>query len=477
METRDKIAIAATFIAALALIPPLIAVSKGTPPPSLSIQQTGNGNTVNLNSPTSITNFFSIYGQTWQRGYRILLGRDAKDESSEAQPVTHPRTEPRPQSEYQDHTDPGASKHSRQDSAQAPEGIDHTTPMRQEPQSSATPDFSSLTSPTPHYSKWSNSGGTVLAGIEVGMSGIKAVVLRLSERAQFPEYSIQTTFKREVAINLRFQSDQTQSIEQLMSIVRLVTVLFAELQKLGPKLTIIAAPEVLGKFVDMKELARAVKVATGKDLRYIREDEQLHLTMLSISPPQRLTSLALIDVGSGNTKLSYMTPLSAGGLKVATIPYGTASLKQIGAKEGIGGIEGILAAEVTPAVRLSAQEVPGISKGVRQIVVIGGAAWAAATLLRNGNLDEDYVSFTLAELRTLTGKIKSNTYEPAPRNAEAAMEIVRVLDVFSRDDLIAALNLLDAILHEVEGGNRAVVFPRESGWLYGLAILTNHARK
>ena len=114
-----------------------------------------------------------------------------------------------------------------------------------------------------------------------------------------------------------------------------------------------------------------------------------------------------------------------------------------------------------------------------RVYLSGGAVWAAATLTRPGDRS-DYTPITLADLEALEKKLIGSKEMPAVDlagisdatvRAAAAKELIAVEKVFTRDQILAAVQILKVLAAELKWGSdgKQVVFARNGlfGWSLG----------
>lgn len=203
-------------------------------------------------------------------------------------------------------------------------------------------------------------------------------------------------------------------------------------------------------------------------------------------PSERTKEGLLIDIGSGNTKIGYAVT-KPGNVDIVSIdvPFGSVTLSDAAnTARGQGktfqqSLERLVNDKVGPDLVKRVAEYPNLQRRT-PVYVVGGAAWAMATLLHPENGDA-YMKLTPAEIdeyyRRLVANADSATHpglenvrDPKQRQ-RAASKIKAVNDTFTRENLLAGATLLKAVADQVRFDGREVYFSRFGGWLQGWVVL------
>jgi len=312
----------------------------------------------------------------------------------------------------------------------------------------------------------------VVAGIEIGSKGIKAIAVEIDVKSDGEEYSVRSVYKKQRNSNLMagVSADGLLQEDRIAAAKTEIASLFKELKSKDPQFIVVVASTAFQNVKNRAALSDAVLEATNQKLEYIVADEEMYYGLLACVPAKRLTSSILIDIGSGNAKMGYATPMASDGFESEVIPFGTITLKEAGAKVGPKGVDTILESDVAPKVKKAMQDKPGLGSLQRRIYIVGGAAWAATNLARPQDIDKAYVRLSVGEVQSLARRLADGSFSPKSGSEKADAEASRIMDVFSTDDLRAGVGLLSTILSELNGSKRAIIFPREGaegGWLYG----------
>lgn len=120
-----------------------------------------------------------------------------------------------------------------------------------------------------------------------------------------------------------------------------------------------------------------------------------------------------------------------------------------------------------PSLRSSIQDKPGVSSLTRTVYILGGASWALTNLAFPDEYSKAYALAKLSGLRQVSESINSDTFVPKQGSDMYNSEVARIFEVFTPEDLKAGGTLLVSILQEIGGDKRRILFPRESGWIFG----------
>lgn len=310
----------------------------------------------------------------------------------------------------------------------------------------------------------------VVSAIEIGSKGIKAVAYQISGLDNEEQYVAKKIFDQK--INPTIMSgvvDGNIKAEKIEETAKAVDVLFRQLKLLDPQFIVIVSSTAFDKINNKSALEKAIRDITGQDIRYIRGDEEIYYGLLSCVPQKRISGSILIDIGSGNTKLGYSTPMSANGFESVVLKYGTVTLKE--AAMASGNFKDNLAAlynsDIGSPLRKAIQDKPGLANPNRRIYIVGGASWAAANMARPQDIDKQYVTLKLTEISAINRQLLDGGYTPNNLSPKAEKTITNIMDVFTPEDLQSGTTILTSMLTDLGGDRRKIIFPREGGWVIG----------
>ena len=208
---------------------------------------------------------------------------------------------------------------------------------------------------------------------------------------------------------------------------------------------------------------------------FVTAEQEAEFGFISSVPKREWNNAVLVDIGSSNTKLGYRTD---SGFRAAEVPFGSVTLTKKAADGGADFAKALAAAvdtSVRPSFREVASRVPGIMNR-KKVFWIGGAAWSTATYMRPDQSARDFVRLEKSDVKRFLGALvdKSWTnYRPSSKasaKARTAFEkdAARVVEIFSRDNLLAGVSLFDAYLND-RGVDGSIHFARNGQWIMGYA--------
>lgn len=306
----------------------------------------------------------------------------------------------------------------------------------------------------------------VLAAIEIGSKGIKAIAVEMNVAGKSEdEIASKTVYKND--LNPNIMSGVTNRLlqkDRIKSATDATVTLFNELKKLDPQFIVLVASTAFDNVDNRDELSTSIKAATGQSLDFITGEDELYFGLLAAIPKKLLSRAILIDVGSGNTKIGYSTPMNKNGFEAINIPFGTVTLKE---KAKVSSVQAIIQNEILPNINKLIQDKPGITNPTRTIYILGGASWALTNLAYPEEYVKPYAQVKLNGLKQISNSINSDTFIPKQGSEKYNSEVSKIFEVFTPADLKAGGTLLISILQEIGGDRRRIVFPRESGWIFG----------
>jgi exopolyphosphatase/pppGpp-phosphohydrolase len=236
----------------------------------------------------------------------------------------------------------------------------------------------------------------------------------------------------------------------------------------------------LAPFDNRDDLRHAVEKETGLSIDFIDPAREAALGLLSAVPRNRREVAAVVDVGSGNTKVGC---LEDGGVQSGEIPYGSVSLRKAAVAQSAGDAE--YAGVIEKLLQDARARVPGCAVSRARLYWIGGAAWATATYMHPEEALQGFVALTSADIDGFLARLADgrwNQGEPAFRFAAAVgaplraqikdaarADRMKVNDVFSREDLIAGVSLMRAVVR-ARSEPATMYFVRNGNYVFGWAL-------
>lgn len=265
--------------------------------------------------------------------------------------------------------------------------------------------------------------------------------------------------------------DGNLKAEKIEETAKAVDTLFRQLKLLDPQFIVIVSSTAFNSTINnLTALENAIRDITGHPVQHITKEEEIYYGLLSCVPQKRIGGSILIDIGSGNTKLGYSTPMSASGFESVVLKYGTVTLKEAAMVTGNfrDNLTLLYSSNMGAVLRKEVQNKPGLANLNRRIYIVGGASWAAANMIKPQDIDKQYVTLKLAEIITLNRQLLERTYTtPNNLNPKSEKTISSIMDVFTPEDLQSGTTILASILADLGGDKRKIIFPREGGWVIG----------
>ena len=237
----------------------------------------------------------------------------------------------------------------------------------------------------------------------------------------------------------------------------------------------------VAQFPNHDELKQMVDHETGLSMTFVDASQEGYYGLLSAIPKVRRPASVSVDIGSGNTKIAC---LKNDKTETSEIPFGSVTLrnavlgKTAKDTEYTSALNTILAQQVRP-------KVTGCSAERARIYWIGGAAWATATFTHPERALWGYVPLTRKDIDGFLKKLQDKTWNqgeprfafapdvtPAQRSAATkagTADRQKVMNVFSREDLLAGVSLMKTIL-EKHSTPATLYFVRNGNYVYGYAL-------
>jgi hypothetical protein len=212
-------------------------------------------------------------------------------------------------------------------------------------------------------------------------------------------------------------------------------------------------------------------------MEFISAEQEAEFGFISSVPKKEWPVAVLVDIGSANTKLGYR---GESGFRAAEIPLGSVTLTKLAAGGGADFGKALAAAldsSVRPAVRELASRLPGIMNK-KKVFWIGGAAWSTATFMRPDQGTRDFVRLDRTDVKRFLGALNDRSWanhKPSAKASSKARAVyekdsARVVEVFSRDNLLSGVGIFDAFLND-RGVDGPLYFARSGNWIMGYAAM------
>ncbi len=326
-----------------------------------------------------------------------------------------------------------------------------------------------------------------VAGIEIGAKGVKANVVVMTPIGD-DDYDVNEKFRRSInttiiaGVKERGEFDQSSIDETAKAVKDIYEQLTGKLQ-INPNDIFVAGSSALWKAKNKDKLTDKVKELTGKELSFITVEQEVLFNIAGAIPSKNRDKSLSLDIGSGNTKIGYMDP-SGGWRAVSTeIPLGTVTFTdainkadQSGDKFG-STADKILKEQLLGKLRAESQKKPGY-KNRRPVYLVGGIAWAIATLTHPGN-QEGFMKLSLTDIDGFIKKLEKNPdtiytvnidkIKSAEVKEWTNKQANSVKDVFTTENLLAGAKLLKGVYGELK--IKEAKFSRYGSWLWGFSAM------
>lgn len=336
----------------------------------------------------------------------------------------------------------------------------------------------------------------VYGGIEVGASGIRAVIARFSEdEAGLGDY--QELDRRHITSSMITYSPDavTESVRDIAELYRWVRDghhLPGDRIVIAGSSGVVNAAELKGPWAvaRLETLKREVLQTTGCSMQLITAEQEAELGALGILPPRTIYTALALDLGSGNTKGGYLEK-SVGGDRFVPmdIPIGSKSLsleidRECGSVDHDPAcIDRTIRLHILPILQEKIERKPGLLNR-REVYLSGGIVWALVTLTYPERRDPT-VMFTAEDIRAfytrivkdpaaVVGPDLSKIQDEAVQQ-EALQEILNIRDIFHVKQLVAGGALMVLLADQLEFDRKQLYFIRyaNQGWFKG--YLTRYA--
>lgn len=361
------------------------------------------------------------------------------------------------------------------------------TPAPAEPKPAPTPE----PKPAPEQPKTDTPKPGVTdkwAGIEVGSRGVKPIVMGFTKTADGYDFTADTTFESKNT-ELGTLADDNSGFDPkrveatLAAVAELDKAIRAKHELPGERVKVVFSSGVFTRFKDKEKaaagralLTAAVEKALGRAPDFITEQQEAELAFRGIISPSGRPGRLLIDIGSGNARFGWYAD---GAFESFTVDAGTKLVRDAITKEAAGKKQPF--EEAIPAVRKTLLDAPLAEKvkaakgldAVKDVFVIGGAAWALTTFTHPGTGDEPRVPLTAANVEQFAALAKQKPEDVRAKadgiSAKAGKEVERVQKVFTPEDLQAAAEILRAFYAEAKLADRKVSYFQKGqyAWMAG----------
>jgi hypothetical protein len=319
------------------------------------------------------------------------------------------------------------------------------------------------------------SAEDVYAVVEVGSSGIKGQVLQLTaEDPESPPFKLLKLFE---PVNENAFTWEASASGKISAVVAQLHKEMREQFQLPPKHFFIIGSS--GIPVEVKQiLSDKIFEEVQERIEYPTAEKESDLLLRGIVPLLRLSQVVVLDIGSGNSRGAYVDKLRPDlSFSNFDIPWGTKTCaSEINRIRRDGDF--LVAADafrldtLGPEVRKQIERAPGM-RTLKRVYLVGGIAWAMATLLHPYDQEGSWVKISPRDIDTFYAKattspgafLHPDLTNPPPgmsanNVAKANDELAKIVKVFSEDQLMAGALILKTFMDEMHFEEKDAIFFR-----------------
>ncbi|ADC90062.1 TPR repeat-containing protein [Thermocrinis albus DSM 14484] len=328
----------------------------------------------------------------------------------------------------------------------------------------------------------------VYGGVEIGAKGVKAIALEITLRED-ELYDINELFRENINTTIiagvKEKGEFTsEGIEETAQAVKTLINKMREKGVPGNNIFLVASSAITA-VKNKEELSKRIEALTGYRLLFLTAQDEVLYNIAGALPPKYYYNSIVVDVGSGNTKIGYLEKVADSIIvKSFEIPYGSVSLTEEAIKRGSfkKSLTEILHREIIPLLNREKSKNPAYVNR-KNVFLIGGAVWALSTLQKPEQIKESYVKLTATDIEKFLNTINKNPEKALNPDISklkpelkdrAQKQIEKVKDVFTQENLISGISLLNTISKEFNFGQRQLIFPRYGNWLIGYVMLNGY---
>jgi serine/threonine protein kinase len=319
--------------------------------------------------------------------------------------------------------------------------------------------------------------------IEIGSKGIKGAVIQELDTANEEGFKYKAREEKEgIAprnVNASKPSAQDETVKGVSGIMKEIQDRFS----IPCEQILIYGSSGLAKKAPNKEaLTKEIEKATGREMKFISPEDEARFVFDGVVPEWRRNEVITIDIGSGNTKGSFLKDAQKKEYENYEVAVGTGDFsreidKKRGSDKFVTAAEKAKKEVVIPQIREAIQRKPGILNSPR-IYLAGGISWALATLTHPCDKDQTvkrkeervagFTKLRAEDINTFynnTTRDRKTLFQPnlgacSPEQlVRAQKDIAKIQkDTFSENDLIAGAEILRAFSEELKFSERESIF-------------------
>ena len=339
------------------------------------------------------------------------------------------------------------------------------------------------------------SGSDLFGAVEVGGSGIKGTVFRLTKeqvRSLLAEVEQERGFrytafekarvKQYDDLNTKLKDPQNTNVAADYA-EKLVRQMYADFA-ITPDRVYVVLSSGVASLTHVNAIKQAIYNRTKITPGVVTASEECRLTFDWLVPGGRALDAAVVDIGSQNTKACYKEATSDGlrPRSFEMMPWGVKSFESK-VNESKSPTEPFEVAsegsraELIQLVSAAASGNTGL-RARKRLYMVGGAVWAAATLVRPNealvqwvrlSVPNDFVTLRVRAVANRGFDVDLSQSSSEDIRAAAQKDVEKLKTTYTREQLISAMDILISIsegLHAREE-KEAVYFGRPSayGWM------------
>jgi hypothetical protein len=330
----------------------------------------------------------------------------------------------------------------------------------------------------PSADLWASESATnIYAIVEVGSSGIKGQVVQIVQ--QDPESPPVKLLKPFDPMNANAFSWEASASGKISSAVARIHNEVQEKFKLPSDHFFVVGSS--GIPADVREiLSSKVYEETGRNIEYATPEMESDLLFRGIVPTHRLSQVIILDIGSGNSRGAYVSKIQPDvSFSNFDVPWGTktcaSEINRI-RRDGdfLVAADAFCVDTLIPAVKSQLKQAPGMQT-LRRVYLVGGIAWAMATLTHPYDQDALWVRIGPAEITAFYEKATASpglllhpdlasppANVPKSTVSKASEEVTKISKVFDEDQITAGAFLLKTFAEEMHFDQKDAIFFRKN---------------
>jgi serine/threonine protein kinase len=325
--------------------------------------------------------------------------------------------------------------------------------------------------------------GNLFGAIEIGSKGIKGAVIQELDTVNEDGFKYKAREEKEGvsprnvnATNPTAQADTVKAVSEMMKEIQDRFSIPCE------QIVIYGSSGLAKKATNKDAIVKEVEQTTGREMKFISADDEGRFVFDGVVPEWRRGEVITVDIGSGNTKGTFLKDAKKKEYENYAVDVGTGDFsreidKKRGSTKFTEAAEKMKKDSVVPQIRDVIQRKAGILNSPR-IYLAGGISWALATLTHPCDKDqtikvreervagftklraEDITTFYNNATRDRKTLFKPNLSACTPEQLKRAEKDIAKIekDVFSENDLIAGAEILRAFSEELKFSEKESIF-------------------